>query len=234
MTDPVNHWLRKPVIVSKAPRPPSIVGGGGSYLPRGSKPTEVLSDLPPYYPASLKAETHLIVCRAAKKFPVQTQVAELCKYIIDQLRPHFRKAILEEKLSQENAGSAMDDLVHYILVRNCDSESRRYELKNEVRRSEEWLRLGKTVVRARVSDLTLKPFRKRKLADRSQRMAKAKASIQRIWRSNPTAAHKDIVAFADRDEIEVPWPDCESWNDAWAKHENAVKIFLSKARPPQP
>jgi hypothetical protein len=230
MADPINHWLRKPVVVSKAPPPPRTVGGG-SYIPRGPKPTEVLGDLPPYYPASLNAETHLIVCRAVKKFPTQPQVAALCKYIIDKLRPYFRKAILEEKLGRESAQSAMDALVHYILVHNCDSESRRYELKNEVRRSEEWLRLAKTIVRSRVSGSRLKPSSKRKPTIESRRMAEAKASIQRTWTNNPDASHKDILASADNSGIEVPWQDCQSWRQAWANHEGAVKTFLSRARP---
>lgn len=63
------------------------------------------------YPASLNAKTHLIVCEAVAKFSVQTDVAELCKYVITKLRPLFRKAILDETLRQHMALSEMGDLL---------------------------------------------------------------------------------------------------------------------------
>jgi hypothetical protein len=227
MTDPADRLRKKATFVTQAPPPFRPLGG--SSLPRQPKPTAVLDYLPLHYPASLAPDTLLVICKAAKKFPVQTLIAELCKYVITMLKPHYRRAILEKTLRQDMALSEMDGLLHYLLAKNCESDSRRYELKNEVMRSEEWLRLVKTIagLRGRSSP---KPSRKRSRTEKSQRMAKAQKSIQFIWKQHRTATHKDIIKYADKSKIEVPWSTFTNWSSAWADKEGPVRTFLSKAK----
>jgi hypothetical protein len=227
MTDPAHRPLKKALIVSNAPPPFKPLRGG--WVPHRPKPTVVIDHLPPSYPASLAPDTILIVCKAAQRFPVQTLVTELCKYVITKLNPHFRRAILEKTLRQNLALSEMEGLVHYILVPNCDSDSRSYELKNEVKRSKEWLKLVKTIAGLR-SRSSPKPSRKRSPTEKSQRMAKAQKSIRYIWKRHRTATHKDIISYADESKIEVPWSPFTSWSGVWADKEGPVRTFLSKAK----
>src|SRR5437899_5982190 len=76
--------------ISKAPRPPSEVGGCGAI--HEPKPTEVLSDLPVNYPRTLVVRTLVIIAEAVRKFSVQNETLELSKYVISELTPHFREA----------------------------------------------------------------------------------------------------------------------------------------------
>jgi len=82
--------------ISKAPRPPSEVGGCGAI--HEPKPTEVLSDLPVNYPRTLVVRTLVIIAEAVRKFSVQTETLELSKYVISELTPHFREALQNKVL----------------------------------------------------------------------------------------------------------------------------------------
>lgn len=66
---------KKTVPLTKAPRPPSEVGGRGVI--HGPKPTEIPRDLPVDYPRTLGVRTFVIIAEAVRKFPVQTQTLEL-------------------------------------------------------------------------------------------------------------------------------------------------------------
>jgi hypothetical protein len=135
---------KKTVFVTKAPRPPSEVGGRGVI--HGPKPTEVLSDLPVYYPATLVPRTSVIIVQAVRKFPVQTQTLELCKYVISKLTPDFREALQNQVFRQHEAVSRMQDLLRSLLAHNC-GDGRRSELEKEVLKSDEWLTLAREMAR---------------------------------------------------------------------------------------
>ena len=144
-----NRWFapdvspKKTVSEPKAP-PPSEVGGLGTV--HGPKPTEVLSDLPVDYPRTLVARTFVIIAEAVRKFPVQTQTLELCRYVICELTPHFRKALRDKVFQQDQALSRMHDLLHDLVVHNC-GEGKRSEVEKEVRKSDEWLTLAREIAR---------------------------------------------------------------------------------------
>jgi hypothetical protein len=227
---PADGLVTKAPPISKAPRPPSEVGGhvGGYFCE--DKRTSSLDYLPPHYPATLGAETHLIVCKAAKRFPVRSGIADLCKYVLSKLRSHLRKAIVEESLPKGIALSAMDDLIRLILDHNCDSRSRQLELMGELKRSDDWLKIIRIIAISKPLSSRISPMRKRKLTEKSRNMAKAKPCIAMLWRQQPQATHKEIVQAADTKKIPVPWRSCNNWNQAWARNEGAVKVFLSKAK----
>jgi hypothetical protein len=224
----VDHSLKKTVFVTKAPPPVSEVGGRGEI--HGPKATEVLSSLPVEYPSTLVAQSHLIIVQAVRKFPIQTQTLELCKYVISELTPHFREALQNKVFQPDQALSRMQDLLHYLLVHNCDGEWRRCEIRKEVLKSDEWVALNRELLRIETVAIVKQRSAKRKPTEKSQRMEKARKSIQMLWTQNPEGAHKDITESADKLKVEVPWRNCNSWADAVAKHEGAVKTFLSKAR----
>jgi hypothetical protein len=135
---------KQTVPVPKAPRTPPEVGGRGVI--HGPKPTEVLSDLPVDYPRTLVARTFVIIGEAVRKFPVQTQTLEVCRYVICELTPHFRKALRDKVFQQDRALSTMHDLLHDLVVQNC-SDGRRSEVEKEVRKSDEWLALAREIAR---------------------------------------------------------------------------------------
>lgn len=216
--------------ISRAPRP--ITPLGNSWVPPPPQPTAPPDHLPPYYPHSLVSHTDLIICKAVAKFPSQTQVVDLCKYIITELRPHFRRAISENLLRQDVALDTMRKLLECLLVRNCGSSPRRRELEEELQRSQEWLRLAETIARSRPNRSSPKGS-KRKPSQESQRMTEATRSIHALWKEHPTAQHKDIIRFADSKKIAVPWSDCPSWNNAWAKRERLFFLRRSTQLPDQ-
>jgi hypothetical protein len=150
----IDASLKKTVPASKAPRPISEVGGRSTFS--GPKPTEVLSDLPVDYPRTLVARSFVIIGEAARKFPVQTQTAELCKYVIAELTAPFRETLQNKGLHADQATSRMHDLLHYLLVHNCDSEWRRHEIRREVLKSDEWLTFTREMAREIDNDAPVK------------------------------------------------------------------------------
>ena len=130
--------------ITQAPSPPSAVRELG--LSRaGPNSTQIPPDLPPYYPNDLKPQTHLIIAEAVRKFPDQTQTLELCRYIISDLTPHFRAAVLGKTLRADLVFPNMNELLHFSLVSNCENDDKRFRLKQEVRQSDEWLNLAREV-----------------------------------------------------------------------------------------
>ena len=146
---PPDVSAKKTVPVSKAPPPPSEIRGRGVI--HGPRPTEVLSDLPAYYPATLVARTSVILVQAVRKFPVQTQTLELCKYVISKLTPDFREALQNQVFRQHEAISRMQDLLRSLLVQNC-GDGRRSELEKGVLKSDEWLTLITEIAREITND----------------------------------------------------------------------------------
>lgn len=133
--------------VTRAPAPASVLRGGGFHAPSHSKPTQVVEDLPPYYPNNLKPQTRLIIGEAVRKFPLRTHVLELCQYIVSELTQHFSAVIQSKTLRPDQVEDTMNDLLHYILVRNSDNSDESFRIKENVRKSDEWLKLSKEVVR---------------------------------------------------------------------------------------
>jgi hypothetical protein len=138
----LGHSLTKTVPVTKAPPPPSEVGGRGVI--QEPKATEIPRDLPGEYPRTLVARTFVIIGEAVKRFPVQTQTLELCRHVICELTPHFRKALRDKVFQQDQALSTMHDLVHDLVVHNC-GDGKRSEVEKEVRKSDEWLTLAREI-----------------------------------------------------------------------------------------
>ena len=130
--------------ISNAPKPPTVLNGRGSWTPR-PKATQVPLDWPPYYPNHLIPRTTVIVGEAIKKFPLQAQTLELCKCVISELTPQFCAAVLDKMVRGDLALSRMSDLLHYLLVANCDDASARFNFEREIKKSDEWLELAREV-----------------------------------------------------------------------------------------
>jgi hypothetical protein len=131
--------------VSQAPARPTTLSGGGSYTLSRTKPTQIPQSHPSYYPNELKPRTDVIVAEAVRKFPDQTGTLELCKYVISELTPLFRGEIRSKRLRADLALSRVGDLLHSLLVYNCDNENERFRLDQEARKSDEWLKLAKQI-----------------------------------------------------------------------------------------
>ena len=130
--------------ISNAPKPPTVLNGRGSWTPR-PKATQVPLDWPPYYPNHLIPRTTVIIGEAIKKFPLQAQTLELCKCVISELTPQFCAAVLDKMVRGDLALSRMSDLLHYLLVANCDDASARFNFEREIKKSDEWLELAREV-----------------------------------------------------------------------------------------
>ena len=134
------------------PKPPILLSGRGSWIPPKPKPTQMPLDYPPYYPKDLKLQTTVIVGEALKKFPLQTQTLELCKYVVSELTPHFCAAVQRRTLRADKALSSMSDYLHFLLCTNCDDSSshteseKRFCLEQDMKKSDEWVKLAQGLI----------------------------------------------------------------------------------------
>lgn len=151
--------------ISNAPEPLVPVSGRGSRIPAGSKPTQMPLDWPPSYPQHLIAQSTVIIGEALRKFPVQTHTLPLCKYVISELTPHFCDAVQSKTLRADLALSRMSDLLHSILVYNCDHSSERFLLEQETKKSDEWLKLARTLTKLAASSNGGSKTNRRELID---------------------------------------------------------------------
>ena len=136
----------KPVrLTSRAPEPIPPMRGG--FRPARPKPAQIPLDLPPSYPNNLKPQTDVILGEAVRKFPLQTQTLQLCKFVISELTPHFCAAVQNKKMRADLVRSVLSELLHYVLVANCDDSSERFRLEQEAKKSDEWLKLARDIAR---------------------------------------------------------------------------------------
>jgi hypothetical protein len=114
---------------------------------------------PMYFPTDLWPQTNVILLKARRKFPVQTQALELCKLVTAQMTPLFCEAVRAGKMKagavQHESGGGMEDLLRLLLIHNDPGprsglglSDQAYRLGEEVRKSDEWLRLGEAIVEA--------------------------------------------------------------------------------------
>ena len=117
---------------------------GSGMAPYPAKATQIPPDFLPYFPNGLIARTVVILTEAVRKFPLQTQALELCKYAISEMTPLFREAVETGTLRTDQVffDSGMGVLLHSLLVYNCDHDGGRVRLGQEARKSDEWLRLA--------------------------------------------------------------------------------------------
>ena len=54
--------------------------------------SEVPSGPPMHFPSDLWPETNVILLEAQRKFPLQTQLLELCKHVVAKMTPLFCEA----------------------------------------------------------------------------------------------------------------------------------------------
>ena len=144
--------------------------------------------------------TNLIIRKAREKFPVQTQLVELCECVMRELRPHFAEALRNKVLRQDEALGRMQEVIHDLLKWNCDSDSHRDELKNEVDGSKEWLRLAETIDDSRQAGFNSKPSTPGADLDTpvSENVTRAML-VERIRR--------EIIAISQRTELQEDYDD---------------------------
>ncbi len=137
--------------VTEAPAPPTSVGGLG-LAPYHPKPTHRPSSPPAYFPGDLWPQTVVILDEACKSFPDQRKTLELSKYVISKMTPLFCEAV---KAGKMEAGAVlhkglggMEDLLHSLLVYNCDHDNERFRLAQQARNSDECRELAKAIVDA--------------------------------------------------------------------------------------
>jgi hypothetical protein len=97
----------------------------------------------------------VVLLEARKKFPLQSQTLELCKYVIVQLTKPFLSLVEAGRMRASAVlnehGGGMADLLRLICLRNYGGSSmgglsdRAYRVFEEARQSEEWLMLANTV-----------------------------------------------------------------------------------------
>ena len=130
-------------LASKAP--PPIIPVGVGYRPPRPKPTQTELDWPSYFPNDLLPQATVILCKAAMEHPVPT--IELYTQFISNLTPYLCAAVRSRALRADLVLLGMSDLLDSLLVYNCDDESGRFRLKQELMVSDEWLKLAEEMAR---------------------------------------------------------------------------------------
>jgi hypothetical protein len=136
--------------VSKAPEPITPLRGTGSSRFSSPEITQTPPDFPSHYPNELNLRTAVIRTKAVRKFPEQRQILELCKYFITEMTPLFCEAV---KAGTTRADLVLGDsgmwgLLHSLLVYNCKYDNERYQLEQDLRRSDEWSEFEKATAKA--------------------------------------------------------------------------------------
>jgi hypothetical protein len=193
MADPLNGSPKKCFLVSNAPPPHKPVTG--SWVRSQPKATVPLGDLPPHYPSSLNAITHLISCNATQKFTTRTQVAELCKYFFRELRPHVLEAVKSGELKQNLAYTTMQELLRLLLADNCDSDSRSLEFEGELSRSTEWVKLAQGIARVKPTART----------EDGRTTEPHPTQLARLTESATNFLRKELANFRERRPIPHYW-----------------------------
>lgn len=129
--------------VSKAP--PPITPVGVSYrLPR-PKPTQTKLDWPSYFPNDLIPQATVILCKAEREHPVPT--LEFYAQFISNLTPYLCGAVRSKALRTDLVFLGMGVLLDSLLAYNCDDSERRFWLKQELMKSDAWLKLAEKIAR---------------------------------------------------------------------------------------
>jgi len=132
-------------VTRKAPAPLPHVGSSPTRI-AAPKPTQMPLSWPLNYPSGLVLPSTVVIGKACAKFPVQTETLPFCKFIVSRLTPHFGAEVREGRMRAELALFLMEELLHYLLVYNCDSDSDRYRLEKDIKNSPDWLRLVRKVL----------------------------------------------------------------------------------------
>ncbi len=225
MTKP-GSTSKKKKFVSQAPSPPHVVRG--SYVPRSSKCSLPPDSLPASYPSSLVAATDLIIVNAIEKFPLQSDVVDLCKCVVAELTPLISASIKSGELRQNLAKDRMLELIRLLVVHNCEHQSREYELENEVRSSKEWASLVKAIADTQ-TEVCTKAVPRVESDDVATELRKAIIEANRVFsKSLLPANHQFWTNIDSEDSSEINRQYFEPHEREWL---NAVKVALNEAFP---
>jgi hypothetical protein len=179
--------------VSRAPKPPSIVGGGAGYF--APKPTEVPTSFPPYFPAVLKLKMQVILATAVKEFPDRSRLEQLCKDLVSKLTDLLCTAVRDGALKAHEAPDLLNELLHYVRVANCNSGNERFEIEKAVMNSDEWRSMLERLLESQNIEPSGLP-----LAHSDHNANSTRRRIESFIRKLRTAGHtikkKDIWAVA--------------------------------------
>lgn len=129
--------------------------GCGKNTPEGSPnttDTRKPSDFPADYPSELELPTEKIRIEAAKKFPYQSQLLELCKFFITEVTP-----VIAGRMNAVPAVTAMSALLQSWLIHNCSSDNHRHQVEVYLYVSSEWTEFLKAIMEAARADAIARP-----------------------------------------------------------------------------
>jgi len=241
--------------VTKAPAPPKEVGGFGvTHTPDWEKPSRVPHDPPTYFSGNLWPQTNVILLKAQRNFPLQTQILKLCEHVIREMTPLFCEAVNAGKMTANEVLSerlgGMADLLRAICQRNYGSSSlgglsdRAYQFFSEIRDSDEWLGFSNSIAEVdrlrterKQTDATQQETRHARNSDKiaqnvgSDRRAMVGAYIEEVrTKKGKRITKKDIwtaAGYQTRTEFER-WERQDSKHPNKAAHENFTRILREK------
>jgi hypothetical protein len=145
---------RAPERASRAPRPPSEVGGRMVSYPM-TRSLQLPLEPPMYFDRDLWVKASVILIEARSKYHEQPELLEFCKAVVSQMTPAFQEAVATGRIkaSAMLGDSGMGGLLHSILIHNDDGpksgfpglSNRAYEVKQKVLQSSEWLTFAKAI-----------------------------------------------------------------------------------------
>lgn len=189
-------------VVSQAPPPITPLRTGSIRLtpePSAGVPT----DLPPYYPPSIRLETMVQLGEAVKEFPERSQLELLCRNIVSRLTPILFDAVNQGRVKGHAAPEHLKDLLHYVRVANCENSNERFRIENAVVNSDECREMLKQLAACETE--RHKSPREVRANDNISRRQQIEAFIQKMLAAGHKVAKKDIwrvAGYKHRTEFE--------------------------------
>jgi hypothetical protein len=134
----VAEALTPTAIVTKAPKPPQTLSGTGGRV--SPKPRSIMLpvEFPPSFPTTLALKARVILADVVKEFPDRSKLEDLCKELVTRYTDLLCSGVRSGILNAHAAPDELADIVKYVLVTNCERDTERYDIQEDIINSDAW------------------------------------------------------------------------------------------------
>jgi hypothetical protein len=125
-------------IVSRAPEPPHQLSGTGGWALPKPKAIMLPTDLPPGFPSALALRARIILADVVKEFSDCSKLEQFCKELVTRFTDLLCIGVRSGILKPYAALDELDEILNSILVTNCNRDTDRSAMEQQVMNSEAW------------------------------------------------------------------------------------------------
>jgi hypothetical protein len=93
---------------------------------------------PPHFPSSLALKTRVVLADTVRQFPDRSKLESFCRELVSRLSEVLCGGVRAGVLEAHAVPDQLTDLLHYVLVANCERDNHRFEVQRAVINSDEW------------------------------------------------------------------------------------------------